>query len=338
MAADPQKLKMVKDLGRPEICFSIARVPNTNRLFYGASDGKVYHVDFGAEKLEPQAMDGHSSYVTGVALAGSNLISGSYDGSLIWWNPETRQVIKKIDNAHAKWIRNLVATPDGKYVISVADDMLAKVWNASTYELVHTLADHQALTPHHYPSMLYACNTTADSSLLVTGDKVGHVVIWELATGKKLGSIEAPGLYTWDPSQRRHSIGGIRSVAFSHDNKLVAAGGIGLIGNVDHLDGPSRLEVYDWKENKKVYETEDSKFKGLIERIAFDPQGQWIVAAGGDHSGFINFYTPADGKIIKQEKYGTHIHSFVVNEGNDTLFLAGHGKIARWEFKADGTV
>jgi WD40 repeat protein len=337
MAADPQKLKMVKDLGRPEICFSVARIPNTSRLFYGASDAKVYHVDFAAEKLEPQAMEGHSSYVSGVALAGPNLISGSYDCSLIWWNAETRQVIKKVENAHSKWIRNLVATPDGKYVISVADDMLAKVWNAATGDLVHTLVDHQALTPHHYPSMLFACNTSADSTLLATGDKVGHVVIWDIATGKKLGSIEAVGLYTWDPSQRRHSIGGVRSVAFSPDNKLVAAGGVGKIGNIDHLDGPSRLEVFDWKENKKVYETEDSKFKGLIERIAFEPQGQWLVAAGGDHAGFINFYTPADGKIIKQEKFPAHVHSFVMNEANDTLFLAAHGKVSRWEFKAEGT-
>lgn len=337
MSADPQKLKQVKDWGRPEICFSLARIPNSTRLFYGASDAKVYHVELGAEKPEFQAMEGHSSYVTGVALAGTNLVSGSYDCSLIWWNTETRQIIRKVENAHSKWIRNLTATPDGKWVISVADDMLAKVWNAESGELVHTLVDHQPLTPHHYPSMLYAVNTSADSTLLVTGDKVGHVVIWELASGKKLGAIEAPGLYTWDPSQRRHSIGGIRSVAFSPDNKNVAAGGIGKIGNVDHLDGPSRLEVFDWRENKKLYEMEDSKLKGLIERIYYDPQGQWMITAGGDHAGFINFHTPADGKIVKQEKFSTHIHSFTVTEGNDTLFLVAHGKLARWEFKPEGT-
>ena len=56
MPADPQKLKQIKDLGRPEICFSIARVPQSSRVFYGASDSKVYHLDWAAEKLEPQAM------------------------------------------------------------------------------------------------------------------------------------------------------------------------------------------------------------------------------------------------------------------------------------------
>lgn len=335
MSADPQKLKLVKELGRPEICFSLARVPQTSRVFYGASDGKVYFVDFAEEKPQSQAMEGHTSYVSGVALAGKRLISGSYDCKLIWWDAETRQIVKVVENAHTKWIRNVTATADGKYVISVADDMLAKVWNAETGDLLHTLSDHQLLTPNHYPSMLFAVNTSADSTLLATGDKIGHVVIWELATGKKLGSVEAPGLYTWDPTQRRHSIGGVRSVAFSPDNKLVAAGGIGKIGNIDHLDGPTRLEIFDWRENKKVHEIQDDKLKGLIERLAFDPQGQWIVGAGGDHSGFINFYSVADGKLIKQEKFSSHIHSFVLNETSDTLFLAAHGKLASWEFKAD---
>jgi WD40 repeat protein len=337
MSADPQKLKSIKELGRPEICFSLARLPGSGRVFYGASDAKVYHVDLAAEKPEPQPMEGHSSYVTGVVVAGQHVVSGGYDCRLIWWNVETRQVVKTIENAHAKWIRNLCATPDGKYVISIADDMLAKVWNAATGELVHTLSDHQTLTPHHYPSMLFACSTSADSTLLVTGDKVGHIVIWDLATGQKLGSVEAPGLYTWDPTQRRHSIGGIRSVALSPDNKLVAAGGIGKIGNVDHLDGPSRLEIFDWKENKKVHEIQDDKLKGLIECLAFDPQGQWIVGAGGDHAGFINFYGLADGKIARQEKLSTHIHAFVLNDTADALYLAGHGKLAMWEFKSETT-
>lgn len=337
MPADPQKLKNVKELGRQEICFSLARVPQSSRIFYGASDSKVYHLDLAAEKPEPQAMEGHSSYVTGVALAGPHLVSGGYDCRLIWWNAESRQLVKTVENAHAKWIRNLTATPDGKYVISIADDMLAKVWKADSGELVYTLNDHQAETPNHYPSMLFACITSADSSLLATGDKVGHIAIWDLATGQKVGSVEAPGLYTWDPVQRRHSIGGIRSLAFSPDNKLIAAGGIGKINNVDHLDGPSRLEVFDWKENKKIHEIQDDKLKGLIERLAFDPQGQWILGAGGDHAGFINFYGATDGKIVKQEKFSSHIHSFVLNESADALYVAAHGKLSLWDFKAETT-
>ena len=74
--------------------------------------------------------------------------------------------------------------------------------------------------------------------------KVGHVAIWDLATAAKVGEVETPIMYTWDPRQRRHSIGGIRSLAFSPDSKQLAIGGIGKIGNIDHL-GVYRLVRVD---------------------------------------------------------------------------------------------
>lgn len=333
MSADPTKLKVVKDLGRPEIYFCVARVPNSARLFYGASDAKVYHVDFGAEKLEPVAMTGHTSYVTGVAVAGPVVVSGSYDGKLIWWNSETRELIRTVEG-HARWIRNVVSTPDGKLVVSVADDMLCKVWDAGSGELVRTLVDHKPITPNDYPSMLYAVTVSPDGTLLATGDKVGHVAIWDTATGNKVGEVESPGMYTWDPSQRRHSIGGIRSVALSGDNQFLAVGGIGKIGNVDHLDGPSRLEIFDWRSGKSTHLVEDTKMKGLIEQLAFQPQGDWLVGAGGDHGGFVNFYNYREGKLFHQEKAPMHVHAFQLNETQDTLYSAGHGKLAAWEFKS----
>src|SRR5579871_2908273 len=133
--SDPTKFKLVKEVSRPEICFCVARVPNSARLFYGASDGKVYAVDLATEKPEPQGLEGHTSYVTGITLAGPFIVSGSYDGKLIWWNAETREQIRAV-NAHVRWIRNVISTPDGKWIVSVADDMLCKIWNAETGTLL----------------------------------------------------------------------------------------------------------------------------------------------------------------------------------------------------------
>ena len=79
--------------------------------------------------------DGHSSYVTGLTLAGSVLVSCSYDRQLIWWDVADRRVIRKVA-AHDRWIRRVVAMPDGKRIVSVSDDMLAKVWDIETGELI----------------------------------------------------------------------------------------------------------------------------------------------------------------------------------------------------------
>ena len=206
MTSDPSKLKKTKEWSTSNILFSMERVAGTSRLFFGSSDFKMYEIDMAAEKPEPVAFNGecHQSYVTGVGLAADSIVSGSYDGRLIWWNAEKKEQTRAVD-AHAKWIRGVFVAPDKQTVVSIADDMVAKVWDAQSGELKHTLVDHKPMTPHHYPSMLYGATFSPDGKLLATADKVGHIVIWETDSGKKVTELEAPGMYTWDPKQRRHS-------------------------------------------------------------------------------------------------------------------------------------
>lgn len=330
----PENLKIVKELGRKEILFSVARQPNTSRVFLGASDSKVYDVDVMAEKPEPVELAGHESYVTGTTLAGKYLISGAYDGRLIWWDTETRQQVRSI-NAHSRWIRGVTATPDGRYVLSVSDDMLCRVWDVETGTLVRDLVGHAPRTPHHFPSMLYACAVSPDGRYAATADRIGKSIVWDLHNGRRLATVEAPIMYTWDPKQRIHSIGGIRSVAFSADSSLLAVGGIGTIGNIDHLDALGRVEIFDWQKGERVHELAGDTHKGLVERLIFHPQGDWLLAAGGDHGGFIQFYNLADGKIIKQDKAPMHVHDVVLNESADMLYAAGHGKAVVWSLQGE---
>lgn len=330
--SDVTKLKVVKDIRSPGFAFCQVRVPKSDRLFVGTSDFHVHEIDFAAEKPKPSAFpgNGHDSYVTGLALAGDLLVSGSYDGRLIWWSADEKKEIRRVD-AHAKWIRRVIASPDGNLVASVADDMQCKLWDAKTGKLVRQFTDHKEMTPNNYPSMLYAVAFSADGKLLATGDKVGHIAVWETASGKKIGTMEAPVMYTWDPRARRHSIGGIRSVAFSHNGKLLAAGGIGKIGNVDHLQGPARTEVFDWKAGKRRHELSDNKLKGLVEQIVFHPSGDWFVTVGGDHGGFVTFYETETGKLIHQTKAQDHCYGVTFNETFDRLYTVHHSHIIKWQ-------
>lgn len=331
--SDPQKIQLVKELNRPGILFSLAHEAGGSRLFVGASDAKVHDMDVMAEKPEPREMTGHESYVTGTVLAGNQLVSSSYDGRLIWWDTDTLQPIRTVD-AHQRWIRELVATPDGSRVISVADDMVCRVWDAHSGALIHELCGHEEQTPHHFPSMLYTCAVSSDGSLLASGDRVGHNVVWDLATGKQIAAVETPTMYTWDPKQRIHSIGGVRSLAFSPDSTQLAIGGIGQIGNIDHLGGPARLEVFDWRKNERTHEFADEKVKGLIERLVFHPENNWLLAAGGDNAGFYQFFDLAANKSIKQDKAPMHIHDLVLNAAADEIYAVGHGKIVVWQMRA----
>ena len=328
----PETLKKQKELKQEGILFCLAHIAGSEKLYVGSSDFKVYEVDLTIEapKFTAFAGDGHESYVTGMALAGTRLVSGSYDGRLIWWDAHKREQLSVVE-AHARWIRRVVASPDGKLIASVADDMLCKLWNAETGELVRVLEDHKPITPHDYPSMLYAVAFSPDGRLLATGDKVGHVTIWNVENGEKIGEVEAPILYTWDPRQRRHSIGGIRSLAFSPSTEVLAVGGIGTIGNIDHLGGPSRIETFDWKAGKRIHEISDTKFQGVVEQMQYHPSGEWLLAVGGDHKGFVSFYDAATGKLMHQTRAGEHVHAFAMNEAFDHIYTVHHKGLMSWE-------
>lgn len=326
-------LKVVKELPRKEIVLALARVPGGGRLIFGGSDFGVHDVDLASEKPEPRKLGGHESYVTGLAVAGGQAVSGGYDGRLIWWDLAKGTRVRSVE-AHGKWLRAVAASPDGSLVASVADDMACRLWDAKTGEKRRELNGHAAITPHHFPSMLYACAFSPDGTFLATGDKVGHVVVWEVATGKSAATFESPIFYTWDPTQRRHSIGGIRSLAFSPDGTRLAVGGMGPVGNIDHLEGMSRVEVFDWREGARTHEFNGDPFKGLVERLVFLPDGMRLVAVGGAEAGFVMLLDLASKAIVFQEKVSAHVHDAAFGEAAKTLYIVGHGKVSVLELRA----
>src|SRR5947207_11801657 len=276
---DPVKAKVKATFAHPGTLYAVAADMN-GRVYAGGDDSVVLVYDLGAAKKEPLARwSKHDNYVSALAYVARPskpvIVSGSYDHRLIWWDVSNGQAIRSIE-AHADWVRSLAALLDGSRVVSVGDDMLVKVWDADSGQLVRSLGGHAKLTPQGHVTALYAVAVSPDGKHLASGDRIGAVNVWETDTGRLAQTFQVPILYTYDPKQRKRSIGGTRSLAFSPDGNHLAVGGIGEVGNVDGLAGPAHVEVWDWRKPRHRFTAGVQGHKGLVNHLQFHPSTSWL--------------------------------------------------------------
>jgi WD40 repeat protein len=323
---------VAREISRSDFLLSVARVPNSDRLLVGGSAGKVLEISAAQGGPAPQDLAEHGRYVNSVRLAGDFVISGGYDGRLIWWHLGERRVVRSVPAHRGSWVRQIAVSPSAARIASVGDDMVCRIWDTASGTVLHELRGHAPRTPQHFTSMLYACTFSADGRLLATGDRVGHVVIWDAESGRQLQTLETPTLYTWDGVQRIRSIGGIRGLAFSPDSTQLAIGGVGQIGNVDALQGPSRVEVFNWKRRERIAEFTGAQ--GIVNRCIYHPKGSWLCAIGGGGNGLVMFYDVANRRMLHQGNVPMHVYDAAFNEDCTTLYAVGNSKAVVLELRA----
>ena len=286
---------------------------------------------------------GHHDIVQSLALHGTTLVSGSYDGDVRVWDMAGRSLVRTIPrsfgdddalalSADGKRIavggdngvirlfdvdtgkeRRLAEGPKAGLVRSVrTENCLAAIgrdgavatFNPASGQMLATWATRR--TPRVHQDFTLAALT--DGSVLVTGSSTEpELQLWD-ATGKSLGSLPLPAGES------------VLSTAFSASGKALAIG-----------CRSSLVQLIDWPE-RKVRQT--LKASGPVTALAFNHDSPVLAAATGTHVELFDVPTGQDlRKIASKEETSPaalpRIADFAFSPDGRTLGIACYDGVVR---------
>jgi serine/threonine protein kinase len=150
-------------------------------------------------------LDGHSSWVTGLAFSPDQqlLVSSGLDDTIYLWSTMTGQPVATL-TGHSRAVNAVVISPDGNTLISGSDDYTIKEWQVSTGNLVRTLRGHSR--------DVNALAISPNGKLLASGGEDRTIKLWQMGTGTLITTLVGVA-------------GMVRSIAMSPDGKILASGG-----------------------------------------------------------------------------------------------------------------
>ncbi len=242
---------------------------------------------------------GHKDRVTCVAISanGTRAVSGSADGTVILWDPETGQELQRL-GSHQGEVRGVAISADGNRVASGGRDGRAMYYILDNGRRTHSFSGFKSVE----------CMTiSSDGRSPLFGTATGTVMLWAPEPGSSSGR--------W--SRARGVV--IQSVAFSPDGRLVLfAASDGIVRLWDPLTK---------QESRLAARLPD------VRSVAFSPDGRQVLTAGGDR--VIRLWEVRRGKEVRVFKGHTgRINSVAFTSDGNYLLSGSDDKTVRlWDAK-----
>lgn len=324
---DVTKTHVAHDLVHDSPLMSCRFDPSGKFVLAGAQDYKVWRFEIASGKKVQFPAE---AWVRGIVFdhAGETVITGGYDGRLIWWPlaEDAPQPLRTVE-AHQGWIRAVAVSPDGSLLASVGNDLIVRLWNTADGTLAREMKGHS--------SHIYNVAFHPNGERLVSGDLMCNLIDWEAATGKQVRTWTADSLQKYDKTFVA-TIGGFRGMTFSPDGKHLACSGITNVTNAFAGVGNPSVVVFDWESGKQQIEhVSKGKLKGVAWGVAVHADGTRIAAVGGS-GGYLLFWKPDQAEEIHQLKLKDNARDLDLSP--DGLHLAtahfdSHLRVHRMEAK-----
>jgi WD40 repeat protein len=224
----------------------------------------------------------------------------------------TNPPILQIDTGgHKALIRDVTFTPDGRYLVSAANDKLIRVWDLETGKTVRTLrgqigAGHEgkifamALSPdgRWLAAGGFMANFTGDNH-----EEIGTIRLYDFTSGKLITLLKG------------HT-NVVSALAFSPDNRYLVSGSGDFNAIIWNLESkPSGLGASKPKglDSKKL-----SGHTKQIYAVAFTSDSQRVVTGSYDHS--LRLWRVRDGELITTMKGHTDkVQSVAISPQEDII-------------------
>jgi RNA polymerase sigma factor (sigma-70 family) len=259
---------------------------------YGDRDPTVrlWDVTTGKEVLK---LEGHTEGVYSLAFlpGGKKAVSGGGDGTIRVWDLEAGKELKRYEG-HEGTVYGLDVSRDGKLLLTGGEDKTMRLWDLEAGQEVRRFEGHEG--------RVRAVAFSPDGKRAVSGCVLGDVNlrVWEVKTGKEVSKYPVATERMGRPNpfggfggfggigigKFIDETGGIASVAFSPDGKLVLAG---CMDNV--------LRVFELSSGK------ERKLEGHTQQLhgaVFTPDGKRILSASYDQT--VRLWDVESGKEVSR--------------------------------------
>lgn len=288
MKLDPKSAKVVSQWKHAAPLITCRYHPSGDTLFSSSEDFSLQRWD--AATGQVTSWKAHESWVWGLACSpdGTQLVSAGGDHQLMLWDAlaDAPAAIARWE-AHAGWVRAVEFSPQGQWIASAGDDRAVKVWTPAG-KPVCRLEGHE--------NHVYSLAFHPRENLLFSGDLLGKIHVWELPGGKRLHSLEAADLHTYNGGQGVH-YGGIRGLAFSADGKQLVCCGLHKASNPLGAVNEPLAVVFDWQAEKLLQKYPAAGVRGIGWNAAWLADQYLLVAAGGSGGGHLLFWKLGEEKV-----------------------------------------